>query len=268
MKKILSLIIIFALLLSIPAMSAAAEENGLWIGDYTLTYWIPIDYSSAQVYDSYADHPFFKWMEEKTGVKITFIHPSEEQMDQQFNLMVSSGKYYDMMFNAGSDMVNREEMLNAGVWADIYEFEDIMPNYFKCIRCSDGSCYAWEWGPEKAFIGTAPQPEWETGCVTDSGRLWCVTQTNCDEWPTEAGALIRQDWLDEFGLDVPQTIDELEKVLEAFRSKGDDIIPMTLAQDGCNCTTGYLCSAFDIRPCWMTQDDGLIRQVGWAREEG
>ena len=269
MKRILSLLISVLLALGVMPFAVAEDElDDMWIGEYELTYWTPIDFSSAQIFDTYAEHPFYKWLEEQTGVHVTFIHPAEEQMDQQFNLMISSGQFYDILCSPGYMTADTEELLDEGVFANIYDFEEIMPHYFEAIRCTDGSYNAWEWGEEKEFMWDGYQPPFEPGCRTATGRLWCVSQVWSDAWPTECGALIRKDWLDDLGLGVPKTITELETVLAAFRGMGEDIIPMTLGQNGCNATSGYLCTAFDILPSWYTVTDGVVDPLGWTTESG
>ena len=62
-----------ALVMALCALPAlAGEAHGpLWIEGAegkTLTYWIPIDSQAAQYFETYAEHPFFQWMEEQTGV--------------------------------------------------------------------------------------------------------------------------------------------------------------------------------------------------------
>jgi trimethylamine:corrinoid methyltransferase-like protein len=82
MRKLFSLLLILCMLLSaVPALAEEAKGD-LWIGDYELSYWVPLSFIQAQHYTDLNEHPFFQWMEEQTGVHINFIHPSEEQMQQ------------------------------------------------------------------------------------------------------------------------------------------------------------------------------------------
>ena len=52
-------------------------------------------------------------------------------------------------------------------------------------------------------------------------------------FPTVAGngtvTYVRQDWLDEAGLDMPSNYEEFLAMLTAFKERGDDIIPLTAA---------------------------------------
>ena len=248
---------------------ASADESGdpMWIGDYTLTWWIPMDPVSAEYFDSYAEHPFFRWMEEKTGVHIVFEHPSYEQMEQQFNAMMTEGVYYDMLFTPPYTGSPREAV-DRGIFADISQYESLMPNYFSALSCGDGSFSAWEWGEEKALYDNGPQPAFRAGATTSDGRVWCVTQIWTDAISAETGALIRKDWLDELGLPIPETVEELQTVLEAFRGLGDNVIPMALSESGYNYSSGYLMSAFDVRFNEFFRVGDEVQPVGWATQGG
>lgn len=251
------LCILTALTLAAPAL-AEAGHGPLWIGDYTLTCWAPMNGNAAQYYESYAEHPFYLWMEEQTGVHVEFIHYSSEQMDQQLNLMMVSGNYYDMLINPWYNG-GPQQAINDGVYADLNQFKDLMPHYFAGIEPgNEDSFAAWEWGSEKELYGLGKQTGWKDTLTTAQGQLWCVTQLWLDEIPSECGGLIRQDWLDEAELAVPETLDDLEKVLAVFKERGDDVIPMALGQNGIYESDMYLNSAFDLRS-WYSQENGVVQ---------
>ena len=264
MKKLLALVLAAMMLLS--CGSALAEEKGPhWIGDYTVTWWVPMDGDQAQNYTTLAEHPYFKWMMEVTGVTIEFIHPSWEQMDQQYNLMLTNNSFYDIMAYAYPD--GPQQGIDDGVLLDLNEYRDIMPDYFASIASVDGSFSAWEWGPEKELYWAGGQPAFETLLTTAKGNLWTVSQIWTDRIPTECGALIRQDWLDELQLEMPRTIEELEKVLYAFKTLGEDVIPMSINPYGYNGSDYFITAAYGINPGWFTVTDGVVDPVAWTTPE-
>ena len=110
--------------------------------------------ATRQKYTTLAEHPTI-WLKEQTGVNIEFIHPSWDQMDQQMNLMVTSGNYYDLLFTAWYP-AGPQGAINDNVFLDLNQYRDIMPNYIKAITTSDGSQMSWEWGPEKERLNPAP----------------------------------------------------------------------------------------------------------------
>ncbi len=66
-------------------------------------------------------------------------------------------------------------------------------------------------------------PEIAFDQATYNGQLAAipsVTQENA------FGILIRTDWLEDAGLDIPTTIDEFEKVMEAFKERDGNIVPL------------------------------------------
>lgn len=263
-KKLLALVLAAMLLLS--CAPALAEEHGpYWIGEETLTYWIPMDSSQAQTFTTLNEHPFYQWMEEQTGVHIEFIHPSTEQMDQQYNLMLTNNEFYDMMQYAYPD--GPQQGIDDKVLLDLNEYKDLMPNYFATIACDDGSYNAWEWGPEKELYWQGAQPAFQPLLTTAKGNLWCVSQVWTDMLNTECGALIRQDWLDELNLEAPKTIEDLEKVLYAFKTLGEDVIPMSIGNYGYNSSDYFLTSAWGINPGWFTVTDGVVDPVAWVTPE-
>ena len=229
--------------------SVGVEKGPLYIEGsegVTLTYWIPMDSTQAQNFSTLAEHPYFIWLKEQTGVNVEFIHPSYEQADQQLNLMIASKKFYDLLYNAwypGGPQTGLDE--NCFIDLNPY-LNEYMPDYKAALECDDGSFGQWEWGEERDLYKPKVQPSFYSSCLSSDGSLWCVTQLWTDAYPTDCGPVIRKDWLDEAGLDVPVTLDELETVLEAFKSRGGDVVPMNLGASGTNKSDGSIISAFDL----------------------
>ena len=78
--------------------------------------------------------------------------------------------------------------------------------------------------------------------------------------PDVNGLLIRQDWLDNLGLEVPRTIDEMEEVMIAFRDgdpNGDGSVVFGYIGDSQTLFMDVF-GAFGIQPTfWMETPDGL-----------
>ncbi|MBE5776607.1 MAG: extracellular solute-binding protein [Clostridiales bacterium] len=262
MRKLLSLLL--ALLMALSLTPALAEEKGdLWIGDYELTYWMPISSTNAQHYTSLEEHPFYIWLEEQTGVHITFIHPSWEQMEQQFGLMMNNDDFYDLIYCIEYPD-GPQASVDDGVFLDMNQYKDLMPEYYEAVACADGTFADWEWGVEKELYNIGPSAPFLNRTLTPEGNMWCVTQVWTDDFPAENGGLIRQDWLDDAGLPMPQTLEDLEKVLAAFKARGEDVIPMSLGSSGVNDSSGFIVSAFDVYPAWWTVTGTQVDQHGYT----
>ena len=101
-------------------------------------------------------------------------------------------------------------------------------------------------------------PETAKAVVTDDDMMLSLYTLfrNYMDGPLN-GMCIRQDWLDELGLNVPQTYDELHDVLSAFRDQKGAKSPMFLINAGAY-ENGALASGFDTAVYINTEGDGVI----------
>lgn len=197
------------------AQTVFAEE-----GDTpTLTYWVKMDSAKiAPTTDNYSTIECYQQMMENTGINVEFIHPPVGQETDSFSLMLSGGEYPDLIhwdwgnsYSGGPD-----KAIEDGV---ILELTDLIEEY--CPNLT-------------AFLDQ--YPEIRAAMTTDSGNIYCFpnvypyyaddTMIMCNR-----GIQIRQDWLDELGLEAPETIDEWYEVLTAFKEKGttedgSEIVPL------------------------------------------
>lgn len=73
----------------------------------------------------------------------------------------------------------------------------------------------------------------------DDGTMWSFKSIQIAEEPSWAGPVIRKDYLDKLGLQMPETIEEWHTVLTAFKEKGNVETPMLLPLG-----RFYACDAF------------------------
>lgn len=81
--------------------------------------------------------------------------------------------------------------------------------------------YLQEYGQQ--LLEKIPESAWEN-VKNSKGEIVGIPSYNRYFWQ---GAVIRQDWLDELGLEMPETLEDLENVMEQFKTLGDDIIPIS-----------------------------------------
>ena len=121
--------------------------------------------------------------------------------------MIASGDYTDLM-NISDYAAGPEAALNEDIIIDLGEYlEDNMPNYSKIIH-ADQNVYS---------------------KVQDADMFLCIfpiKDQNAN--PGGIGTFVRMDWLEDLGLDVPTTYDELTDVLTAFKNEKGAIEPMSL----------------------------------------
>lgn len=247
-KRIVSILLVAVLALSMVA--GCGEQASTDTENVSIEYWIK-NYASAYI-DNYDEMASMQIIQEKTGVDIEFIHPVGGQEAEQFNVMIASGDYPDVVENdwtmyQGGILAAVNDNVILG--ADQYINKDDMPNLFailedrpavaKALKCSDGT------------INIFPH-------ISDS-----------DTANPYIGPTIRKDWLDKLGLEVPETIEDWYTVLKAFKEQDPngngqaDEIPYT---DDSTFTTNMFSAAFGVSNGPNLNDEG--KMVFGPIEEG
>ena len=194
-----------ALILGIMLLSFSASAETLPIVDepVTLTYFISF---SSEIIQTLEENTMYQELERLTGVDIEWIHPAGDAQ-QAFQLMIASNDLPDLVENCMSCYTGGADMLvEEGIAIRLNDYAEYMPNYLGILE---------------------EYPDIAKEVYTDTGNLvafYCVQTTQEPPWD---GMRIRQDWLDELGLDMPTTIDELTEVLRAFRDEMGATVPMT-----------------------------------------
>ena len=193
-----------------------AEGAGVWPiadGDKTITIfdgWFPF---FSAFFDSYADTTFFQEMEKRTGVKTEFTLVNAEMAAEQFNLMVATGDYCDLMHDVDTNYVGGlDTAWEEGVIIPIDELIDTwMPNYKAALMSNE------------VFL---------QDLTSNEGNLYQISILHPEASLPDYGLLIRQDWLDKLSMDRPQTYDQYYDVLTAFKNELGASAPMMLSNSG------------------------------------
>lgn len=200
MKKVLSVILALALLLSAVCFAEAAEE------ELTLT----VTYSSGHTASEHTDK-ILAWIEEQLGCKYELIMGDGSNFDQQLALYVASQDLPDIVW---CNYNTWAEYAAQGVWADISEYLEEYPtlqNY-----------------PEDQSL-------WALMAVDGKGVYGVPNTLNID---SNLAMFIRQDWLNNLSLDMPETIEDYAEVLRAFTQDDPD-------GDGENDTYGLIAASWN-----------------------
>ncbi|MDO4328492.1 MAG: extracellular solute-binding protein [Lachnospiraceae bacterium] len=184
-----------------------------------LTCWVKMDATKiGPTTDNFGTIQCYQEIAKNTGVDVQFIHPPTGQESDSFSLLIAGGEYPDMIHYDWGNAVagGPDKAIEEGV---ILELSDLIEQ--NCPNL-------------KAFL--EKYPEIKATMTTDKGNIYCFpnvypyfeddTLVVCNR-----GYQIRQDWLDELGLEAPETIDEWHTVLTAFKNKGTNedgnpIVPM------------------------------------------
>lgn len=204
---------------AIMAMSSACLmgcNNDSESGDNTLTYWSQFYTHYSNLGTDMGDAPFYKELMNRTGVQLEFIHPPAGEEQSNFNLMITSGDLPDLIeysfleYKGGPEKAIEDNVIIEITKEDLQEKA---PNLAKVLE---------------------EHPEWDKQVKTDSGKYYCFPAIRGDEsldyWQ---GPQMRQDYLDEVGMEAPETIEEWEAVLTAFKEQLNIELPLTFkSQDG------------------------------------
>lgn len=203
----------------------------------TLTYWFEATAVWNQKYENFAETPVGKEIARASGVKVEYIHPSQGQGSEQFQLMIASDELPDMVNSAwysypgGPEVAVRDEY--------IYSLNDIIPAY-----CP---------GLENLL---KEHPEFEKEMKTDSGTFYAFPSMSIEEVQLCAyGPILRGDWLRELELDLPRNIDDWENVLRKFKEYNGGKPPYVGSTVN---LTETFAPGFGTYPGWY-HDDGNVK---------
>ncbi len=206
------------------------------------TCWMPVaPYVSSMInLDSFSqDIALVANISDLTNVYIDFTAVAGGSVEEEaFNLMVASSDYLDILGVMNYYSTGAEGAIEDGVIIDIYDaLQELAPNYWERLSASSDD-----------FLQM----------VTDSGQMGSIAQLLMDKGSENMGPIIRKDWLDNLGLDVPKTYDELHEALLAMKNEygavsyltadGNDIdlaSGFNITPGGYNLVEGEIVSAFD-----------------------
>lgn len=196
--------------------------------DVELTYWAALDPNVSNTYTNYGETPFAKELEKRTGIKVKYVHPALGQEGEAFNLMVASNSFTDIIESAwfASFSGGPTTAINNKV---ILPLNDLMKDYAPNLS---------------EFL--AKNPDIDKSVKTDDNLYYCFPFIRNDKsLLMSAGPIIRKDWLDDLGLDIPVTVDDWEKMLTEFRDKKGAPTPLTILSSQRSRLFAMMDSAYD-----------------------
>jgi len=203
--------------------------------EFTMVSVLRMNAAEALGDGNYTDTPPYEAIQEATGVSLDMQLLGESTYSEKMNLMMASGDLPDFFSQTAAkydmDMISGIE---DGILLDMADLlEENAPDY-KALLDSD--------------------PVFASGVYNTDGSL---TQFAGRAIARQSqGLLIRQDWLDDLGLEAPKNFDELTNVLEAFHNEKDASMAL-LVNFECDC---------GLAPFFNTSFMGF-RSVGYQRVE-
>lgn len=176
--------------------------------------WTTINPMATTYVEQLTDTAVYSYINEITNVYCVAESISAMQARDQFPLMVNSGDWPDVvervseLYVGGMNNAYLEEFI-IDITAAVQEFS---PNYYSRL----------EENPIRMLGATGGTGEE----ILTYAEIW-------DDFESiSSGLAIRQDWLEELSLEIPQTYGELEAVLQAFQSEKGATAAMWLSPYG------------------------------------
>jgi putative aldouronate transport system substrate-binding protein len=185
--------------------------------------------------DDYNTYPVAKVIEEKTGYKVKYDMLPADKSEDKLNLLISSAEPYDAITIGG----------NKALYAD----------YAKKGALVDLGPLIDKYGPNiKASVS---QESFDA--VKVDGKIYAIPMRAVEFSSTSL--MVRKDWVDKLGMQMPTTIDEFTALLKAFKEKdpggnGDKNAAMTIKGD--TPLIENLVGAFGMPNSWSALDGKLV----------
>ena len=169
-----------------------------------------------------------EYVAEKTGVRLEYREVDMFSFAEQFNIMAASGDYTDMIANVSTNYAGGTvKALEDDIILDLTDYvENSMPVYAQLIE---------EKGARKEL-------------TNDEGQFLAICSINNDVL-INRGPLVRQDWLDQLGMELPETYDDWFALGQAALSRFDCDYAFyfdSKLNPGVSFSAGYDLPGFDI----------------------
>lgn len=218
-KKIVSAILVSTMLLSL--VGCGNGENGEKVNsgefnDSTEQTTFKITGGQSALSPGYDDNEVLNKMIEESGIDIEWNtqandpNASDDPLKQQVNIQIASGDLPDAYMGVGfqnfelssygadGTLIDLTPYINSDVMPNLTAILDEHPEVKAAITMDDGCIYGLPAGEQMGTAGIGKEQDYS---------IFSVPQFS----------MINKKWLDELGLEVPTSLDELQAALEAFK---------------------------------------------------
>lgn len=199
----------------------------------TLTFFATISPMITGFIENYGDNAAVQALEELTGVHIDYECYIPENAQTQFNLQAAAGALPDILMGATEYYASgMDTAVEEGILLNLADYLDECPNYSQILELA---------------------PKMKSSLTTGEGNLIGFYSYSDPDiaTPVTGAIMVRGDWLDQVGMEIPTTYDELHDVLTAFKDDLGVETPM-IVTSYLDDMGGSFASGYDIKAFFMT----------------
>ncbi len=214
-------------------------------GDVTLTLAMVQQPEVVANAKDLSETPFGEAWQEATGINLEMIQLADAQA---LNLLIASGDLPDMIwwnvetgYKGGAVGAIKDKIVQP-----INDYIDYCPEFMEILKSNEA---------------------YEKAITVSGGNIYGFPCMYADSTQvTSAGIIMRDDWLEDLGLERPQTPDEFYNALKAFKEEKGATVPLCtytwyLVEIGLE--HGLFSSAFGLPRCGFYQEDDVVH-YGYA----
>lgn len=233
--------------LAVSGVSASENADGTGTISYPLetedelSIWSTSTLKPVSVYMDWTESPFHTGLEKATGVKVEWNFAADGADEESvYNLLLTEDTLPDVIFKYVS-AVDAQEYVESGM---IYDLTEYLPEY-----APDYWAYLNE------------HPDVMKSVQTEDGAIYGFgTFLEDDHNKTFIGPIVRQDWLDECGLEAPVTLEDWEEMLVTFKDKYGAKLAFCDSRFGNSSSLGSGVDAMaTFVASWYIDDDGNVQ---------
>ncbi|WP_240480065.1 extracellular solute-binding protein [Paenibacillus fonticola] len=182
--------------------------------------------------------PIDEEYEKRTGISIKHLGGTP-MTDQKFSLLLATGELPDIFLNTWLQYPGGpEKAVEQGYILKLNDYIDkYAPNLKRTLE---------------------ENPDIDKMIKTDNGTYYAFPFIRSEAGRVYGGPIIRKDWLDELGLEIPETIDEWYTVLKAFKEKKNAAAPVTFRTLFLGERTGGFAGAFGVMGNYYVNDGKVV----------
>lgn len=177
--------------------------------DQSLTYFKALPSNLVSTINDYSETEFAQEFMRQTGVKIEYMQPVAGQFNESFNIMLASDELPDIIETAWVDLYlgGPNKAMADDVIIPINEYQKYAPSFFGYLD---------------------EHPELRKYCMTDDGDYYGFPLINeSQRLALSTGPTVRADWLEDLNLPFPETVDDWDTMLTAFKEQKGATAPLS-----------------------------------------